>query len=309
MKILITGGTGFIGSHLVHSLLQNGHELFILARQNSKTWRIDDIKEEISLLPYSNFDDIEKVFENGFDGVIHLATLYKKNDDISAIPEMIEANVSFPSVLLQQAAKSNCRFFINTGTCFEYKLSSFPLTEGHPTDGYNFYAATKLAFEQILQYTSSHSSLRTATLRLFYPYGEKDNRKLITLLMDAFINCKPITVSKGEQQINYTYISDLVDAYNKSLIFITSDKYKQHEVFNIGIDQTVSIKEIVTTLEDITGKQSIVTFGDTYPEGEIMHMNCNYSKAKEYLGWQPANDIKKGLQHIYDYYKSHPDQL
>jgi len=309
MKILITGGAGFIGSHLTRSLLQQDHQLFILTRHGTDTWRIDDILQKVTILPYESLDDLGKIFQHNFDGVIHLATLYKKADDKGAVRKMIKVNITFPSLLLQHASSTKCQFFINTGTCFEYKLSEDSLTEKSTTEGYNLYAATKLAFEQILQYTSSHTSLRTTTLRLFYPYGEKDNKKLITLLMNAFIHNKPISVSRGEQRLDYTYILDIVSAYEKAVSFITSDRYQGHNSVNIGIDKTVSIKEIGKLLEGISGKKNIVTFGDSYPEGEIMHMNCDYSKAQSLLGWQPEYSIEKGLRSIYDYYKLHPTHL
>lgn len=309
MKILITGGTGFIGSHVTHALLQAGHSLYLLVRPESNTWRIDDVKDKFKLLPYSKLNDLEDIFPDDIDGVVHLATLYKKTDDALAVPEMIETNITLPSMLLELASRNKCQFFINTGTCFEYKLSKEKLSEESPREAYNYYAATKLAFEDILAYRGNNSLVKTATLRLFYPYGEKDNRKLISLLMNSFINSEPLKLSKGIQELNYTYVNDLVSAYEKLILFLSSQKSNTHEVFNIGTDQAISLRKIVSTIHEITEKQNLITFGNSHPNRDIMYMNCNYSKAKRLLGWEPQVSIKEGLVRVYQFYKSNPKYL
>jgi UDP-glucose 4-epimerase len=127
--------------------------------------------------------------------------------------------------------------------------------------------------------------------------------------MNSFIKNQPIQISKGEQQLDYTYVGDIVNAYVKTIEHLTGSDKKTHNVFNIGTGKPVSIRTIVSILEKSSGYPSPVTYGDGYAENEIMYMNCNNSKAKLVLNWEPKYTIETGLKKVYTYYKSHPNEL
>ncbi len=311
MTILLTGATGFIGSHLLTALIKKRkNKIILLKRTTSSTWRINSLLNKVKTYDIDNVHNIENIFrENSIEAIIHLATLYiKQHSNKEDIVRMNQANILFPSLLLECAEKYKVKTFINTGTLFEYKTSRNKISEESPVEAYNYYAATKLAFEQILKYYNKSSTLKALTLRLFYPYGEKDNAKVIPQIMKAFIREKQLNLSEGRQKLNFTYVGDIADAYLKALTYINSDKYKQYEIFNIGADKVYSIRQIVNIIKHIAKKNIPIKFGAfPYNSNEIMYTNCDYKKANKFLGWFPKNDIEQGLQRTYNYYQQKND--
>ena len=303
--ILVTGGTGFIGSHVVQKFLELEYKVIVLKRKTSDIWRIKEVKDQC--LFYDIEDGLENVFkENRINSIIHLATKYvKKHKNLQDIKDMIETNITYPSLLLELAVKYKVTKFINTGTCFEYKLTNKKISEEDKAEAYNFYAATKLAFEEILKYYVNNQKIKAVTLKLFFPYGEKDNQKIIPLIISALLNNKSLNITKGEQEINYTYVGDIIKAYLRALDYLQSTAYGGYKHFNIGNDKTSSIKEIVKYLEEISGKRNLIKLGALpYPIKEIMYMNCYNEKARKILKWSSKTDIKTGLKRTYEFYKN-----
>lgn len=308
MNILITGGTGFIGSHLVNRLFKKNN-IFVIKRKGSDTWRLKDVRENITFVNYESKKDLEIFFsKNSVDLIIHLATCYhKETDNISNLQQMDKTNVAFPSLLLSLAKKHKVKAFINTGTCFEYKLGSSPLSEKTVLEPYNYYASTKIKFEEVLKNDVSNNKVKGLTLKLFYPYGEKDAKKLIALLFEALKQNSPLEITKGQQLLNFTYVKDIADAFEKAIDFINSEKYSKYEVFNIGSRTPVKIKVIVKLIEEISRKKLKIAFTRPYDKNEIMYMNCDFSKAEKVLGWKPKTNIKQGLTKVYNYYLKEPN--
>lgn len=285
MNILITGATGFIGSKLVEKLLTQNHKLIVLKR-----------------FP-SNSDDIFK--KNKIDVIIHLAAKYFKYEDDEDIKEMISTNVLFPSILLEKAKKYKIKYFINTGSCFEYGLSKKKIKETGFLEPFNFYAATKIAFEQILKYYCQKKYIKAVSLKLFFPYGENDHRsKLISSIIFSLLNKRVVNLTKGGQQLDFTYVDDIVEAYLKSLNLVASAKSPSYSFFNIGYGKAISVKKVVEILTKIHGDSNLIKLGKIpYNKREIMFMEADNKKARETLGWKPNYDIMKGLTRTYNYFK------
>lgn len=252
-------------------------------------------------------DDLPTIFlKNNFDTVIHLATAYIKTEQVwKDILAMNYVNISFPSVLLELASLHHVKAFINTGSCAEYKAIKRKINESDALEPNNYYAATKVAFERVLQYYSSSNKLRAITLKLFYPYGEEDNKKIIPLLIQSAINNKILYTTAGEQQLSFTYVEDIIDAYAGAIDFVRRKKDNHYQCFNIGTDKTYSINEIRQIIEKVSGKKTQVSQSLPYPPNEIMYMACDYRKAKELFSWKPKTDIREGLRKTYLYYLKH----
>jgi len=302
MNILITGGTGFIGSHLLKRLVTHKHKLIVIKRDKSDIWRIKDISKRITFVTVNKLSDLAPIFKkNKIDLIIHLAMVYKKDtDSLQDLENMNYVNIDFPSQLLQLASKYNVMGFINTGTCFEYKVINKPIKETSLICPYNYYAATKLAFEQILNFYTTQKVIRSVTLRLFYPYGEMANKKIIPLMINALTTNQKLEISLGEQRYNYTYIEDIIDAYIKCIDFISSKKYHQPEMINIGEKNVYSLRKIAKILEQISGKVNIIDLKKPYPPNEIMYCSCDNSKAKKLLNWSPKTTLLEGLERVYN---------
>lgn len=302
MKILLTGAAGFIGSHLLHELIKNGHEVTILLRKSSDTWRITSVLKKTHRIEET---ELEHYFSsNKPDTVFHFATYYVKTHKPDDVSKMVDSNIRLPSIILELAHQFGTKNFINIGTCFEYSQSLKKISENTPTDPYNLYASTKVAFEKILEFYASQEKMRAITLRLFYPYGEKDNVKVIPLMVKSLLSNEKIVISKGEQNLDYLYVGDIVEACMKSLEFINSDKYKQYEIFNIGEGKAKQLKQIADILNKLHGKELIFCERE-YPENDIMNMVADISKANKILNWQPNTSIETGLQNVLEYYKNY----
>jgi len=301
-KILITGATGFIGSHLVNKLLKDGYELIIIKRSTSCTWRVANILNKVISFDCDNID-LEDIFaKNKIDCVIHLATNYiKSHKNISEVKSMINDNINFPSTLVELCIKYNVTNFINTGTFFEYKMQDKPLKETDKIEPYNFYATTKVAFSNVLKYYSKNFNLKVIDFKLFAPFGEKDNEKLIVFLIKSLIDKKKINFSGGKQSWNFTYIKDIVQAYIKALEKI--ETIKGYKSFNVGYNQTHNIKSVVKYLEKISGKMLNINWNTKpYTDNEIFYVNCNNDRIKKDLKWNPQFNLQSGLKKTYNYY-------
>ncbi len=304
MNILLTGATGFVGSHLLHHLLSEHHNVTILKRSTSDIWRIKDTIHTISSVDIDNEKDLSEVFSNHhIDAVIHTATLYiKRESSPEELRSMNEANITFPTLLLDAAVKNDVKYFINTGTCFEYALTEKPVSETSPAEAYNYYAATKIAFETILSYYAKMHPIHAATLKLFYPYGEKDNKKIVPLILQTYAHDRQLTISKGEQKLDFTFVGDIVKAYSNALSYLSSESYSGYTTFNIGAGKSTQIKVLVSHIEQISGKKGFVNCMNPYPPHDIMHLEADASKAHKVLGWRATTSIEEGLKKTYNYY-------
>lgn len=303
-NILISGTTGFIGSHVTEEALKKGFNVIALKRSDSDVWRIKDFIDRVKLYDIDQVS-LERIFdENKIDCIIHLGSKYIKNHTtLDEAEEMIDFNVGFSSKLCEICVERGIKYFVNTGSFFEYKQKKEPLIESDEIAPYNFYSATKTAFSDILKYYAVAFDFKAVNLRLFANFGEKDNEKMILFLIKSLINgAKEIKFSGGEQKWNFTYVKDTAKAFICAVEKIEQSENK-YEVVNVGYDKAYSIKEIVGILEEISGKKLDIRWGSVpYIRNEIFYSNCSNKKAKEFLGWVPDYDFIKGMKNTYDYY-------
>lgn len=307
-NLLITGATGFIGSHLIEELLKNNYEVTLLKRSFSDNWRIENIlnNSKIDLKAY----DIDKIKldtifnENEISGILHLATYYKKYQSNDDILPMIKSNINFPIDLLNLSVSNNVEFFINTGTFFEYDTSRVPLNENSKLNPFNFYAKTKIAFESALNYYFSEKEINTSTMKIFSPYGPRDEeRKIIPHLILSILKNNPVELSQGLQKLDFVYVKDITQAYLKLIQNINN--FDSYETFNIAGGFPYSIREIVSILEEITNSQLEKKWGEAVENENIIFSDIN--KSKEYLNWSPKYSIHEGLKETINYYRDKYD--
>ena len=307
-NILLTGATGFIGSHLLEKLLKESYNVIVLKRSFSDTWRIKHLLIKVKKYDIDKIS-LETVFkENKIDCVIYLATYYRKKHSKEDVVNMIDTNIKFPSELLEQMRLSSVKYFINTGTFFEYAQKSEPINETQSRLPYDLYAATKIAFSEILKYYSDQQSITSIDLKLFAPYGPKDNEKLIVFVVKNYLGKKKFSISPGEQKWNWTFVKDIADAYIKALKYIEKMD-NSYEVFNIGSDKIYSIKEIIEVIEKINGGECLVSYDKPYSKNEIFYVCCDNTKAKNLLGWIPKYNLQDGLKQTYNYYRGELNEI
>ncbi|MDR0913020.1 MAG: NAD-dependent epimerase/dehydratase family protein [Methanobrevibacter sp.] len=305
-NILLTGGTGFIGSQLVEDSLNANKKIILLKRSFSNTWRVDNILSEFidsdTLVLFDiDKEDISDVFETfNVDGILHLATYYSKFHNSNEINDMLYSNVTFPTILLENAVKNNVNYFINTGTCFEYSFDKLPVSEKNKIQAVNLYASTKIAFEDILKYYAHEYNLKSSTLKLFTPYGPKDDEKKVTpYLIINYLKRNKIAIQNASKRLDFTFVQDIIDAYKKTIVNVKN--FNESEDINIGSGISHTIGEVYSIIDSILNfdEKSEIEFG----ESDSSEIRSDITKAKELINWKPNYTLKEGLSLTIDFYK------
>lgn len=296
---MLTGGTGFIGSHLLEELLKQNKKVILLKRSFSNTWRIDKLLENENLI-LKNIDEEElgDIFSQyDIEGIFHLATYYIRSHRSDEISEMINTNINFPTQLLENAVNNDVKFFINTGTFSEYDLDSSPISEDSEFKAFNLYSSTKTAFEDILKYYHGKNGLTCATIKLFTPYGPKDDENKITpYLIIKSIKKEDILVKSPNKKLDFIYVADIVDSYISIMNNIS--KLEDYESFTLGTGIGTTLTDLLKIIETYLGKNDNVSYGDL----EDNQVWCSNKKIKDKIGWSPKVTLEEGVKLTIDYY-------
>jgi CDP-paratose synthetase len=281
--IIMTGATGFVGSHVLELLVRNRYKVAILKRSSSDTWRISKIINEV--VAYNiNTTSLEKPFqENEIFGVIHLATCYGRDNETSS--QMMETNVLFPLTLLELANRYGATFFINTDTFFDPNYEYL-----------KYYSLSKRQFVEWLN--RFDPPMKKFNLRLHHVFGEKDDpQKFITWIIDELLSeAEEIRLTKGEQKRDFIYIRDVAEAYLK-IVNRLGDFNPGYYHYDIGSGESTSIKNLVNMIKKITGnQQTLLNYcALAYRENEIIESKADLEKIESDIGWVPKTTLKEGL--------------
>jgi nucleoside-diphosphate-sugar epimerase len=288
---LITGATGFIGSRLAIRLVQENWAVHVLIREDSSLSELTSIAEKIKTHIYNGKTEslIEIVKDISPDIVFHIASLFIARHKSEEINALIDSNLKFPTQLLEAMAVNNVKYFINTGTSWEYYASN----EYNPVC---LYAATKHAFESIIEYYVQVHELRCITLKLFDTYGAADPRKKIISLLSRVANSsESFAMSPGEQEIDLVYIDDVIDAY----LLVSNEVINmlpENISYDISSNSPITLKQLVVEFEKASGKILNVSWGALpYREREVM--KCS-RKLNLIHGWAPKINLADGLKNV-----------
>ena len=307
-KVLITGATGFIGSHLTQRLIQEGFKVGILKREKSNIWKIKGLLDKIVTYDVDLRDtqEVSKAVSHFRPDVIfHLATYYAVEHKPQEISLMIDTNVLGTVNLLEASKESMVKLFVNTSSCFVYKESENKLREDADLSPLNLYALTKLQAEQACSFYAEKYGLKTITFRLFPPYGPADHeRRLIPYVIKSLFEGEKLKLTTGEQRWDFVYVGDIVDVYFKLLS--VPDLPQKHETFNIGTGNVVSIREVVSRIKEITDVALEPDWGAIpHRKNEVWFTCADISKAENFLGWQPKIQmLEEGLKLTVEWYKN-----
>ncbi|TDK60865.1 NAD(P)-dependent oxidoreductase [Bacillus salipaludis] len=290
--IIVTGATGFIGSHLTNQLVSAGWNTHIIIRPNSNTSLLKDVLTKVTIHVHDGTTEnlIEIMSKTKPDVVIHLASLFLANHSPHDIDPMIKSNILYSTQLVEAMVKSNIYHLINTGTSWQH-------FNNQPYNPVCLYAATKEAFNAILTYYTEVTSLNVTTLKLFDTYGPNDSRsKLISLLQKTVKEEKQLAMSNGEQLIDLVYIDDVVNAY-----MVTIDRHldgicAKKEEFAISSNNPMSLREIVKIYEKVIGKSLPIEWGKRpYRIREVM---VPWNQGIILPNWYPKFDLETGIKKI-----------
>jgi UDP-glucose 4-epimerase len=297
--ILLTWGTGFIGSHLLERLCFEWHTVFLLTQESSQPYRITHLEGQYTPVYFS---DLSTVFElQKIDIVIHLATCYKKEHSAEDIEHMIYANITLPTKILELCKQYSVKNFINTGTFFEYDLTVSEFTEATQEQAYNLYASMKIAFNSILRFYVKVHHMNIVTLRIFSPYWPKDNTKIIPILIQWLLHDREVSLQDTSSILHFTYVSDIVEAYMSTIKYLSTNTSSWYEIINIGSKDSYSIQEVCNLLEVISSKK--IQRAMMLPYQIRMKSICNIEKAQKILDWNSTTSLEEWLRLTYNAYK------
>lgn len=301
MRVLVTGGTGFIGSHLVRQLLKNRCEIHSVVRPRSNLWRIEDIRTRLKIF-HCDLTESKKL-DNYLEEIqpeicFHLAWYAEPGKYLASVKNMTLLNASLN--LANKLADVGCKKLVVTGTCFEYNTELGFLSETSRTRPSNMYASCKLALYQVLQQLSSLTDMKLLWLRLFYQYGPfEDQRRLVPYVINSLLHNKPARVTSGEQVRGYLHVEDVAAA-----IWATT-KSGLSGVVNIGSHNPVKVAEIVRQIGKILGKTEQLLFGAVpYAPSEPMFICADNRLLRERTVWKPKFDLEKGLSQTIAWWKT-----
>ena len=284
MKVLITGGTGFLGSHLIPSLVRMGHEVVMLKRSFSDTSRLKDYFDQIQSWNIDS-EPLVGVFEEcgPFDCVIHTAANYGRHGE--SVLDVFESNLSFPLALLELSIRFDTTLFINTSTILDPFI--------------NFYALSKKQFEEWGKVFAENGGKCFVNVKLEHMYGPKDDISKFTtwIVRSCKDNVERLDLTQGEQRRDFVYIDDVVDAYMFLLTHVSELKGTYLE-FHLGSGKSYSIREFVESVKTLTNSQTALFFGaKSYRSNEVMFSEADISELQK-LGWEPKFDLIAGLKHM-----------
>ncbi len=312
MKILVTGGAGFIGSNLCERLLKENHQ--VICFDNFNSYYSPDIKKK-NIEPFQgnpnftcviedivNHNALEKVFiESHIDTVIHLAAKAGVRASLDDPEGFSVNNIIGTFHLLEVCKRYKVKNFIFSSSSSVYgNNKKVPFSE---TDNVDYpispYAATKKANELFCFNYHHLYGMNIACLRFFTVYGPKNRPDMahFTMVRDIF-NGKPINkYGDGSSRRDYTYVDDIVDG-----IVACLDKNFSFEIINLGGSDAVTLNQMIAALEETIGKKAIIN-DVPMPPGDVNQTYADISKAKVLLNWEPKTKYVEGVAKFVAWYR------
>jgi len=304
LKALVTGGAGFIGSHLVDRLMENDFEVTVL--DNFSTGSLKNLSQHLGKANFHLIDgdirserDVKKALED-IDFVFHLAAIVSVELSIKNPILVNEVNVCGTLNLLEESLNSGVKRFVYISSCAVYgNPTRLPIDEEHPTKPTSPYGASKLASENYCRIFHEIYGLQTVSLRLFNVYGSRQAMGpysgVITKFIDRLKHGKPpIIYGDGEQTRDFIFVDDVVDA----CLHAINCKNCVGESINVGSGVETSINELARTISSLFGMQKIKPIYTKPRIGEVRHSCADISKAEKLLGLKPKISLEEGLRKL-----------
>ena len=321
--ILVTGGAGFIGSHLSERLLIEGNKVLVIDNFNSyydpeiKRNNVEEVKRtcienNISLENYKVFEGdirdnkfLKEVFSNNIDSIMHLAAMAGVRPSIEDPSLYYDVNITGTVNLLERCRENNIKQFVFASSSSVYgNNEKVPFSEVDRVDNpISPYAATKKSGE-LLCHTYNHLfDMNIACLRFFTVYGPRQRPDLaINKFTTLILEDKEIPFyGDGSTSRDYTFVEDIVTGIVSSINYVNTDK-KVFEIFNIGGDKTVSLIEMVETIEESLGKKAKLNKLPMQP-GDVDRTCADISHSKNTIGYSPKITFKEGIKKFIEWKK------
>jgi len=285
MRVLVTGGLGFIGSHIAQYFVAQGHDVVVTGKTGTNT-----LEKSIHV------QSIQELATFGtFDAVFHQAAL--TDTTVLDKERMFHENVVRSRKLFDILLEKGCKHIVYASSATVYGNGSVPYKEHQQLQPLNPYAESKLALEKLAQtYRQLYPDVTFVGLRYSNVYGPGEAHKgtsasIIYQFAQCMLKGNPTLFNQGQQQRDYIYVADVVRAN------ALAAQAKESCVVNCGSGKPTTSNELVAILNDVLGLKRIPEYvGNPYQNRSQSHTACDMTLAKEKLGFVPEHDIRKGIQ-------------
>jgi UDP-glucose 4-epimerase len=301
-RVLVSGGAGFIGSHLVDELVESGYEVTVL--DNLSTGYIENIRAHLG---HANFRFVRgdvvnsralRAASKNVKSAFHLAAVTSVPYSIKNPEITFEVNLNGTRNLLDVCARGGLERLIYASTCAVYGNPVYlPVDENHPTSPESPYAVSKLRAEQECIKLGEKFGFETTILRLFNVYGPRQRRDNYGGVTAQFINKlrnnEPLVIyDDGSQTRDFIHVNDVIKAF---MLAINHRNTSAENIFNIASGKPTSINELAQILVDLLGSKQTKPRHLRARKGDIKHSYASIKKAETILGFKPKISLKKGL--------------
>jgi UDP-glucose 4-epimerase len=303
MRILVTGGAGFISSHIAAAYLQEGHQVSVV--DNLSQGKRENVPQGATFYPMDILDpQLDEVFSRERPEVInhHAAQIDVRK---SVMDPAFDARVNIMGTLnlLDSAVQHGTRqvIFASSGGTVYGENGAFPLSEQSPLEPKSPYGLSKYVGERYLQLYFTLFGLNSVILRYSNVYGPRQDPKgeagVVAIFCENILNEKPLTVfGDGTQTRDYVFVSDVVAANLEAL------RMKECLILNVGTSQETSVNELISAFERLVGRPLPLNHAPSR-QGELQRNSLSSSWARERLGWTPKVSLEEGLRQTLDWFQ------
>ena len=319
MKVLVIGGAGYIGSHVVKEMMKAGHEVTVFDNLSSGL--------RCNLFPKNDFiygnilieRDLDQAFERGFDAFVHLAAFKAAGESIVAPETYSINNITGTLNIMNAAVKHNCKIMIFSSSAATFGEPQYlPMDENHPQKPINYYGFTKLKIEEFMDWYDQLKGLKFAALRYFNAAGydpegeisglEQKPENLLPRVMEAALGQRELKVFGNDYDTrdgtcirDYVHVTDLARAHVMALDYIA--KNDKSIKLNLGTEKGTTVKELLDAARKITGKPIPAEDVPRRP-GDPACLYTTSKLAKELIGWEPKySDVDTLVKTTWEVYK------
>ncbi|MBT4857178.1 NAD-dependent epimerase/dehydratase family protein [Candidatus Uhrbacteria bacterium] len=305
MKVLVTGGAGFIGSHLVDRLIDDGHEVIVIDHHKREKRRFPNAAATTHKVGFADEAAMEAVFKKEKpDAVCHLAAQISVTKSIEDPVADAQTNIVDAIALLDMARRHGCNkiVFSSSGGAIYGDHGIHPTPEIMNAQPISPYGIGKQAMEHYLELYSKAHGMQGVSLRFANIYGPRQQLSggeggVVPIFLDKILSGDPVTIfGDGSMTRDYLFVHDAVDAFVRALESDVS------AAVNVSTGREVSVLELWNMVQDVHGKKQEPNFAP-FRTGEVQHSVLAPNSAKDILGWEPMTTFEEGLAKTYKWFR------
>lgn len=309
---LVTGGCGFIGSHLSERLVEEGARVRVLVHYNSEGRRgwleTSDAADRIEFVPgdVRDRDSLRPAVE-GADVVFHLAALIAIPYSFRAPASFVDTNVTGTLNVMRLAAEAGVDRVVHTSTSEVYGTAlEVPISEDHPLQGQSPYAASKIGGDKMAEALHRQRGVPLVTVRPFNTYGPRQSERAVipTIIGQCLSGEGEVRLGNLSPTRDFNYVADTVDGFVRAAVADGA----VGRTLNVGSGREVSIGELVDVIADVVGTDVTVVQEEERvrpDDAEVDRLLCDATRAREVLGWEPRHTLEEGLEETVDWFRDH----